>query len=57
MRRNRIISPQMVAYNKAALIMAYKLGATDDNAREVANKFRIIDIENFIRELVRKETK
>ena len=47
----------MAAYNKAALIMAYQSGATDDNAKEVASTFKIVDIENFIRQLVRKEMK
>ena len=55
--QNRIISPQMEMYNKAAIIMAYKSGATDDNAREIAGQFKVVDIENFIRELARKEMK
>ena len=51
--QNRIISPQMDAYNKAALIMAYNDGATNENdARQIAGHFKIIDIERFIRKLV-----
>ena len=49
----RIISPQMNAYNKAALIMAYKNGATSESqARQMAGGFKIAEIERFIRKLV-----
>ena len=58
MNESRIISPQMEIRNKAAIIMAYYEGATDDeNAKEIAQDFKIVDIDNFIKELVRKEMK
>ena len=53
--QNRIISPQMEMRNKAALIMAYRMGATDENAKEIAQHFKIVEIDNFIEELVRRE--
>lgn len=58
MNESRIISPQMEMRNKAAIIMAYYEGATnDEDAKEIAQHFKIIEIDNFIKELVRKEMK
>jgi hypothetical protein len=49
----KIISPQMAAYNKAALIMAYKNGATSESqARQMAGSYKIAEVEKFIRKLV-----
>ena len=49
----KIISPQMTAYNKAALIMAYKNGATSESqARQMAGSYKIAEVEKFIRKLV-----
>jgi hypothetical protein len=54
----KIISPQMAAYNKAALIMAYKNGATNESqARQMAGSYKIAEVEQFIRKLVERERK
>lgn len=47
-KKRKIISPQMAAYNKVALIMAYESGATDSNAREIANNIKVADVQKFI---------
>lgn len=54
----KIISPQMAAYNKAALIMAYKNGAkTEPQAKQMAGGYKIAEVEEFIRKLIERETK
>lgn len=51
----KIISPQMAAYNKAALIMAYKDGAkTEPQAKQMAGSYKIAEVEKFIRKLIRE---
>ncbi len=37
-------------YRKAALELAYKRGATDENVREIAGKMRLIDIAEYIKQ-------
>lgn len=37
-------------YRKAALEMAYKKGATSENAKEIAGKMRLVDIAEYIKQ-------
>lgn len=37
-------------YRKAALEMAYKRGATNANAKEIADKMRLVDIAEYIKQ-------
>lgn len=54
----KIISPQMAAYNKAALIMAYKNGATSEiQAKQMAGSYKIAEVEKFIKKLIERERK
>lgn len=55
--KRKIISPQMAAYNKAAMIMAYNSGATEENAREIAGKYKIIEVEHYLEQLAEREMK
>ena len=58
MKKRKIISPQMAAYNKVALIMAYNEGATDEiQARQMADKYLLVDIKKYTEEFLRKEMK
>ena len=36
-------------YNKAAMEMALSMGATKENAREVAGKLRLVDVAEYIK--------
>lgn len=42
-------------YNEAALEKAYSAGATEQNAKEIAGKMRLVDVAEYIAE--RKETR
>ena len=37
-------------YNKAALDMAYSMGATDENAKEIAGKLRLVDVAEYVKQ-------
>ena len=37
-------------YNEAALEKAYLAGATEQNAREIAGKMRLVDIAEYIKQ-------
>ena len=37
-------------YNKAALDMAYNMGATKKNAKEIAGKLKLVDVVAYVKQ-------
>ena len=44
-------------YNKIAIDMAYRMGATSENVQEIAGKMRLVDIAEYIKQKKEKVTR